>query len=101
MLKSIAIAAVFATVSLPALAENIGNAPAPQDWQIQKRVPLKDGTTLNVYKDGKTSMENKFGRAVSMPTGQTMESADGKRIEMKGNEVLRPDMTNPLFYPGS
>lgn len=50
---------------------------------------LKDGSALYVFKDGKMGMEDRFGRALSMKEGQTMETADGQSIVMKGNEVWR------------
>ena len=50
---------------------------------------LKDGATLYVFGDGKMGMEDQYGRAVRMSEGQVMVTADGKKIEMKGDEVAR------------
>lgn len=36
-------------------------------------------------------MENKYGKSVSMPEGKVMETKDGSKILMKGNEVFRLD----------
>ena len=41
------------------------------------------------YKDGKMSMEDALGIVVYMKDGMTMETTDGKKISMSGNEVGR------------
>ena len=58
---------------------------------IEKSYELKDGSQVHVFKDGKMGMEDKFGRAVSMNEGQVMETADGQKIMMKGNEIWRTE----------
>ncbi len=52
-------------------------------------IPLKDGSTLHIYQDGKMTMEDKVGRPQTMPQGTPMETKSGKVIMMKGNEVWR------------
>ena len=37
------------------------------------------------------AMENKYGKSVSMKEGTPMETKDGKKIMMKGNELWRVD----------
>lgn len=59
--------------------------------QVKESIPLKVGSTLYIYKDGKMGMEDKFGRAVYMKHGTVMETKDGKKIVMIGNEVWRVD----------
>ncbi|NMM12831.1 MAG: CopK family periplasmic copper-binding protein [Rhodoferax sp.] len=54
---------------------------------IAKSVQLKDGSTMHQFKDGKMSMEDKYGRAVRMKEGMTMETIDGKSVTMNGDEV--------------
>jgi len=54
---------------------------------IAKSFQLKDGTTMHQFKDGKMSMEDKYGRAVRMKEGMTMETIDGKSVTMNGDEV--------------
>lgn len=66
-------------------------AYAADATQVEKSIELKDGTTLYVFKDGKMSMENKYGRVISMEPGHIMETKDGKKIIMIGNEVWRLD----------
>lgn len=56
---------------------------------VAKTLQLKDGTTVHVFKDGKMAMEDKYGNAISMNPGDAMETLDGKKISMRGNEVMR------------
>lgn len=64
-----------------------GAALAAQDGS--REIPLKDGTTLIIFKDGKMSMRDAKGRTHSMKDGMRMETKDGQVIMMKGNEVWR------------
>ncbi len=59
--------------------------------QVAKSFPLKDGSTVYVYKDGKMGMEDKMGRATYMNPNHVMETKDGKKIIMIGNEIWRVD----------
>lgn len=56
-----------------------------------KTVDMKDGSTLYVFKDGKMAMEDKLGRAIRMKPGHVMDSKDGQRYIMVGDEVARLD----------
>lgn len=56
---------------------------------VAKVHELSDGSTLYIFKDGKMGMEDKFGRPLTMREGQVMETKEGRRIEMAGNEVWR------------
>ena len=58
---------------------------------VKEAIPLKDGTTVYVFKDGKMGMEDKLGRAVRMKPGHVMETKDGKKLVMVGDEVMRVD----------
>jgi hypothetical protein len=64
-----------------------GAALATQDGA--REIPLKDGATLVIFKDGKMSMRDPKGRTMSMKDGMRMETKDGQVIMMKGNEVWR------------
>jgi hypothetical protein len=55
--------------------------------QVEKSIPLKDGSTVYVLKGGKMGMEDKYGRAVRMEPGVVMETKDGQRVAMIGDEV--------------
>ena len=81
MLKILSTIAAISLVSMSALAVDMTN--------VQTAIPLKDGSTLYIFKDGKMGMEDKLGRPQSMKQGQLMETKDGKKIIMTGNEVWR------------
>ena len=58
---------------------------------VENAIPLKDGSTVYVFKDGKMGMEDKMGKAVRMKQGEVMETKDGQKIMMHGDEVMRLD----------
>ncbi len=93
MRKHLAAAAILSALAVPAFA---GNWPAPEPWQVTQRIELKDGTILNVYKDGKSAMENRFGQSVSMQPGHAMQAKDGRTVTMAGNETIRVELQNPF-----
>lgn len=93
MSKHLVAAAILSALAVPAFA---GNWPSPETWQVVQRIELKDGTYLNVYKDGKSAMENRFGQSVSMQPGHSMQAKDGRTITMAGNETIRVELQNPL-----
>lgn len=80
MLKKIAVMASL-TVAATSFAADLLN--------VANKFDLKDGSTVYVYKDGKMSMEDRFGRAVGMQAGHVMETKDGQKIVMVGNEISR------------
>ena len=55
--------------------------------QVEKSIPLKDGSTVYVLKGGKMGMEDKYGRPARMEPGVVMETKGGQRIAMIGDEV--------------
>lgn len=57
----------------------------------EKVIEMKDGSTLYIFKDRKMSMRDKFGRAARMDQGRVMETKDGQKIIMVGDEVARLD----------
>lgn len=67
----------------------VGTAGAQTDASIAKQFDMKDGSTLVVFKDGKMSMKDKLGRTAAMKAGHVMETKDGQRIIMIGNEIAR------------
>ncbi|SCU74909.1 Copper resistance protein K [Cupriavidus necator] len=83
MKSKLAVATLIGALSFTASAVDQSN--------VVKTYELKDGSKVHVFKDGKMGMENKFGRAVNMPKGKVMETKDGDKILMKGNEVFRLD----------
>lgn len=56
---------------------------------VEKSIPLKDGSTVYIFKDGKMGMEDKLGRTARMKEGEVMEAKDGQKIMMHGDEVMR------------
>jgi hypothetical protein len=72
------------SIALPALS-----AFALDNTDIVKSTQLKDGSIVHEFKDGKMAMESKFGKAVRMQEGASMETANGQSITMKGDEVAR------------
>ena len=71
---------------LPAVARNDQKTSSRE---VEKSIKFKDGSTLHILKGGKMAMENKLGQAVSMKPGEVMETVDGKKIMMHGNELMR------------
>lgn len=65
------------------------SVPVAWSAETEKEIPLRDGTTLVVFKDGKMSMRDAKGRVVSMKENHPMETKDGKVIMMRGNELWR------------
>lgn len=85
MLKKLLMAAAMSAVATAAFAGHAAQAAA------EKAIELKDGSTLYTFKDGKMAMEDKFGRATRMKEGQVMETKNGQKITMHGDEVARLD----------
>ena len=68
-----------------------------------KEIPLKDGTTLLIYKDGKMSHRDDKGRVVQMKNGSRMVTKDGTVLMMVGNEIWRKtdrEQLNEQMYRG-
>jgi ferric-dicitrate binding protein FerR (iron transport regulator) len=84
MLKKLLAIAALSTAAVSSFAAY----PAEE---VQKAIQLKDGSTVYILKDGKMAMEDKSGRAVRMKQGQVMETKDGQKIMMHGDEVMRLD----------
>lgn len=57
------------------------------DLAIQKSTPLKDGSIVHQFKNGKLAMEDKYGRPMRMKIGETMIATDGTAITMDSDEV--------------
>ena len=81
MFKKMLLVVAGATVALSAFAVEMQN--------VAKSIELKDGSTVYFFKDGKMAMENKLGKVVRMKEGHVMETKDGQRLIMVGDEVAR------------
>lgn len=73
---------------------------AVEDDKLEKTYELKDGTTVHIYKDGKMAMSDKSGRPRSMKEGEIMETKDGEKLMMKGNEIWRVERRHQLHRGG-
>lgn len=91
MLKKLLMVVAMSAVTATAFAVDAS--------QVEKSIELKDGSTVYIFKDGKMAMEDKVGRAVRMKKDTVMETKDGQKIMMHGDEVMRLD--NILHPPGS
>lgn len=81
MFKPIATVFTLLAAATTAFAVDLAN--------VASKFELKDGTTVYVFKDGKMSMEDRVGRVVGMKPGHVMETKDGQKIIMIGNELAR------------
>lgn len=73
------------TAYTPAFATDAAHAAAKQVHQ------LKDGSSVYVFHDGKMAMESSTGKAMRMNPGETMETKNGQKIIMVGDEVAKLD----------
>lgn len=92
------------TLASMALAAGMVLVPAAWAADDVKELPLKDGSTLLVFKDGKMSHRDARGRVMSMKDGVPMETKDGKVYVMKGNELWRKttdEQVRDELYRGS
>lgn len=81
---------MFEKVMLVAIGAMLAmSAYAVDRSKVDKSIDLKDGSTVYIFKDGKMAMENKFGKTVRMRPGHVMDTRDGKRIIMVGDEIMR------------
>ena len=83
MLKKMLVVVAMSAVAVTAFANDYARREAKQV------VELKDGSTVYMFNDGKMAMESKYGRAVRMDSGTVMETKDGQKITMVGDEVAR------------
>jgi hypothetical protein len=81
-----------------ALTASAASAFAVGHYDIDRTVALNDGATLYVFKDGKMGMEDRYGRPMYMESGHAMQTADGQKIIMNGNETARVEQY--LFSQG-
>ena len=80
-------------LTIGAFAAAVGAAPvlAASPPDIEKTYEMKDGSKLLVYRDGKMAMQNTAGHPIYMKDGVEMQTRDGTRLMMKGNELWRLD----------
>lgn len=85
--------AKFAKLTLIAVLSTVGATTAfahdAARAEAKQVIDLKDGSTLYIFKDGKMAMENQYGGATRMEQGVAMETRDGQKITVQGDEVAR------------
>jgi biopolymer transport protein ExbD len=95
MLKNLLLITVMSTAALSAFADDAAKAAAKQT------IELKNGSTVYIFKDGKMAMEDKLGRPTRMKKGMVMETKDGQKIMMQGDEVMRLESLSRKGHEGS
>lgn len=78
---------VAATLVLLTISGGSYAQPTHPHPEIIQQYELKDGSTLYVFKGGKMGMEDNKGRPHSMKNGRLMETKDGEKLMMYGNEL--------------
>ena len=89
MYKKLLVATVASMFALSAFAAPTITKVDKQN--IAKSYSLKDGSTVYVFHNGKMAMEDKLGKAFTMKEGVVMETKDGGKIMMHGNEFWRSE----------
>ena len=83
MKSHIAIAALLSVLSVPAFAGHAATQTA------KETVPLANGGTLYIFKDGKMAQEDRFGRPAYQSIGTSVATKDGQNIAVTSNETAR------------
>ena len=86
MIRKFNILVLSFAATLPAFAMDAAQ------FEAKQTVPLVNGETLYVFKDGKMAKANRFGRTVFLKQGEVVQSAGGQKISTVGNEVARLDV---------
>lgn len=93
MFKKILMVAASGVVAMSAFAaDNDG---------VVKTFELTDGSKVFQFENGKMGMENKYGKSVRMKPGKIMETKDGQRLIMIGDEVARVESLGHWRRPGN
>lgn len=92
MMKKLLLVAAMSAMATSAMAVDAA--------QVEKSIPLKNGATVYIFKDGKMGMEDQYGRAVRMKKDEVMETKDGEKIMMHGDEVMRLDNYLHKYHRG-
>lgn len=78
-----------ATAAAPQAGQFAARQFRPGTNQPEKVVELKDGSAVYIFENGKMGMENGYGGAAQMKPGEVMETKDGHKLIMVGDEVSR------------
>ena len=85
MIRKFNILVLSFAATIPAFAMDAAQVEAKQT------VPLVNGETLYIFKDGKMAKANQYGRTAYLAKGEVVQSVDGQKISTVGNEVARLD----------
>ena len=85
----IAVVAAQALLASAQASADVSSTFGGNQYQLERTHTLKDGSTVYLFKDGKMGMENRLGIPARMQEGVAMETRDGQKIIMKGDEVWR------------
>ncbi len=85
-MKKSALMIVFATLFGVVGASYGGDAAKAKAKDVHQ---LKDGGTLYIFQDGKMAKEDRYGKAVYLKKGESLETVEGKKIVANSNEVAR------------
>ena len=77
------LATLLGALSAPAFAGDAAVQAA------KEMIPLADGGTLYIFKDGLMAQEDRFGRATYQKIGTSVVAKDGRNIAITSNEVAR------------
>ncbi|MDH0373553.1 CopK family periplasmic copper-binding protein [Comamonas aquatica] len=83
MKSYIVLATLLGALSAPVFA---GDAAV---HAAKEMIPLADGGTLYIFKDGLMAQEDRFGRATYQKIGTSVVAKDGRNIAITSNEVAR------------
>ena len=81
MKSYIVLATLLGALSAPVFA---GDAAV---HAAKEMIPLADGGTLYIFKDGLMAQEDRFGRATYQKIGTSVVAKDGRNIAITSNEV--------------
>jgi predicted lipoprotein with Yx(FWY)xxD motif len=85
MIRKFNVLVLSLAATLPAFAMDAAQS------EVKQAVPLVNGETLYVFKDGNMAKANQFGRTAYLAKGEVVQSVDGQKISTIGNEVARLD----------
>lgn len=85
MKKTLCLMTLLSTLTVNALADDQARRAA------DRIVELKDGSSLYIFSDAKMAMRDRNGNVLRMEPGHVMETTNGEKIVMVGNEAARLD----------
>ena len=81
MIRTLSIFVLSTAAMFPAFSMDAARSEAKQVIELQ------NGETLYVFKNGLMAKESRYGSVAHIREGEVVQTADGKSIATKGNEV--------------